>query len=620
MNWINASLNRKFVAGTAAGLVMSSLVFLMLFITMYQNELERERSEAVTHVNNLLQSSLENAMLKRDIDGLRVIVDRLGLQNNITDVMISNPAGLIRISSHPGRIGVQLQSDIIKSTVPVTNFMVDDEGKEVLRSINPVHNKPPCQECHGPISKNPINGILIVDYDASSIQESARNTTLLLMGSGAIIVLINLTGGWWFIHRYILKPVDQLAAASNALSQGELDVRVDIDGSDELSSLGSTFNRMAENLQSKVLELEESKAFLQSMIDAIPDGIRILDSDYNVLIVNRTYREQCLVSDDDPVEEKCYTSIHDRDTPCPTTLVTCPVYEISKSPEPLKVIHRHLRSDGSSIDVEIFAAPMKVTRNGKPETLIVESIRNLAHKVQFSHEHRLSELGQLSAGVAHEIYNPLTAVHLALHSLFKTFNQPDADPDEMHEYLQIVDREIDKCINITERLLKLSASPASQTELVSVRNVVNETMSLLKREAEKTGIELSMDLGDEELRILCTDSEMRMLILNLTQNAFHAMPEGGKLNITAVQNEGFVDLSFEDNGVGISEDDLQRIFYPFFSRRADHVHGTGLGLSISKNIIENYGGTLEVESTLGKGSKFIIRLPDAASVLKRPVL
>jgi signal transduction histidine kinase len=158
---------------------------------------------------------------------------------------------------------------------------------------------------------------------------------------------------------------------------------------------------------------------------------------------------------------------------------------------------------------------MQVTRNGKPDTLIVESIRNLSLEVKFSHEHRLSELGQLSAGVAHEIYNPLTAVHLALHAFFKDFEQPDADPDEMHQYLHIVDQEIDKCINVTERLLKLSAAPASQPELVSVQTVVEETLSLLKYEAEKVGIELTMNFADKELRILATDSEMRMLILNL---------------------------------------------------------------------------------------------------------
>ncbi len=617
MHWISSSLNRKFVAGTAAGLLISFCVFLILFFTMYQNELERERAEAVTHVNNLLQSSLENAMLKRDLDGLRTIVDQLGKQTNITNVTITNPAGQIRFSSHPGRIGKQLSSDLANSTAPVTSFMLDDSGYEVLRSINPVKNKPPCKECHGPISENPINGILLVDYDASSIRHRAQNTTLLLMGSGALIVLINLIGGWWFIRRYILKPVDQLSAASNAFSQGELGIRVNIHGSDELANFGATFNRMAENLQTKLLELEENKTFLQSMIDAIPDGVRILDSDFNILLVNRTYRDQCLLPDNSAIDEKCYTSIHDRDTPCPATLMTCPVYEINRNPVPLKVLHRHLRTDGSSMDVEIFAAPMQVTRNGKPDTLIVESIRNLALEVKFSHEHRLSELGQLSAGVAHEIYNPLTAVHLALHAFFKDFEQPDADPDEMHQYLHIVDQEIDKCINVTERLLKLSAAPASQPELVSVQTVVEETLSLLEYEAEKAGIELTMNFADKELRILATDSEMRMLILNLTQNAFHAMPYGGKLLVTATQSQGFVELSFEDTGTGISKDDMQRIFHPFFSRRADKVNGIGLGLAISKNIVENYGGTLEVESTLDQGSRFTVRLPDAISVIKR---
>lgn len=611
MRWISKSLNRKFITGTAAGLLVSSFVFLMLFITLYQNELEIERREAATQVNTLFQTSLENAMLKRDLDGLRVIVNRLGAQTNITGVMITNPAGQVRFSNHSNRIGKQLNPLLMNSTVPTTRFVSDEAGLEVLRSINPVHNKPACKECHGPISKNAINGVLFVDYDASSIRQRAQNTTLLLMGSGALVVLINLTGGWWFIRRYILKPVDQLSAASDALSQGALDVRVDMQGSDELANLGATFNRMAENLQTKVLELEESKTFLQQMIDAIPDGVRILDKDYNVLLVNCAYREFYSLSYDRAVSEKCYTSLHKRETPCPSTLITCPLQEINRSLQPLKVIHRHSRSDGSSIDVEIFAAPMMITRNGKPETLVVESIRDLAQKVQFSHQHRLSELGQLATGVAHEIYNPLTAIHLALHASIQAGEQPNTNPEEAREYMHIIDREIDKCINVTERLLKLSTMPASQPELVTVKEVIHEVLSLLKWEAEKFGIELLINIEDEKLRIIATDSEMRMLMLNLAQNAFHAMPNGGKLTVTAIQKEGLIEIDFEDTGIGIQPIDLPKLFYPFFSRRADSVKGSGLGLSICKNIVENYGGTLEVESTVGLGSRFTLRLPDA---------
>ncbi len=141
---------------------------------------------------------------------------------------------------------------------PPTQFTMDQTGNEVLRSIKPVYNKIPCTECHGPIEQNPLNGVLLIDYNAASIRHKAQKTILMLMGSGALIVIINISGGWWFIRRYVLTPVNQLATATNALSQGKLDFRLNLSVRDELSQLGSTFNLMAESLQNKILQLQTS--------------------------------------------------------------------------------------------------------------------------------------------------------------------------------------------------------------------------------------------------------------------------------------------------------------------------------------------------------------------------
>ncbi|MEJ1404275.1 MAG: HAMP domain-containing protein, partial [Candidatus Sedimenticola sp. (ex Thyasira tokunagai)] len=245
MRWINKSLNRKFVLGTAAGLLVSLLVFVILFIAHYKSVLKGERADAVSEVNYLLQTSLENAMMKRDLEGLRTIVSRLSEQQKIKEVMIATPSGVVRFAGDQSKIGTQLSLEFVKPVIPVTRFISDSGGKEMLRSINPVRNKPQCKECHGDIEKNPINGVLLVDYDATSIRRQARLTIFLLMGSGALIVLINIAGGWWFIRRFILKPVDQLAAANRSMSEGNLDTRVLMSGDDELAKFGETFNRMA---------------------------------------------------------------------------------------------------------------------------------------------------------------------------------------------------------------------------------------------------------------------------------------------------------------------------------------------------------------------------------------
>jgi signal transduction histidine kinase len=122
---------------------------------------------------------------------------------------------------------------------------------------------------------------------------------------------------------------------------------------------------------------------------------------------------------------------------------------------------------------------------------------------------------------------------------------------------------------------------------------------------------MELYLRDKPLRVMATDSELRMVTLNLAQNAMHAMPRGGVLEVTCARVGDEVEIAFRDTGVGISPGDLRQIFEPFFSRRADGVRGTGLGLSITKTIVENHGGGLDVDSRLGHGSRFIVRLPDA---------
>ena len=612
MSWFGKSLNHKFTLATIVGFLVSSLVFLGLFLAFYQNELERERAQAARNVSYLLQSSLENAMLKRDLDGLVFIVNRLGEQPNIRAVMITEPFGRVRFSSHPERQNLVLDQELIRHTTPQSYFMRNEQGDEVLRSINPVHNKPQCLECHGPVEKNPINGILVVDYDAASIRAKTRDTTLILMGAGALIVIINLLGGWWFIRRFILRPVESLSSASLSLAHGLLDTRVALSGNDELATLGNTFNQMADNIHTGMQELAEGEKFLQAMVDAIPDGLRIIDENYNMLLVNRAFHEQTGCMDKSWVGSKCYTAVGQYDAPCPAELITCPLEEIRKEGKPVKVIHHHISCDGTPLNVEIYAAPMTIIKDGKEITLMVESIRDLAQQVHFTHEQRLSELGRLAAGVAHEIYNPLSTMKMALDSLDEMIRSQGGS-EEIGSYLSIVEQEMDQCIKITDRLLHLSAAPVGQPQLVDIYLAVKDTLDLVKWEAEQSSIEIVSSFPQHPLRVFASEGEIRMLALNLVQNAFHAMPSGGTLSISGSVDDGQVVVRFKDSGIGILAENLPKVFMPFFSRRADQAYGTGLGLPISRAIVESFGGTLEVESAVGKGSCFVISLPEACA-------
>lgn len=604
-------LNRKFALGTAAGLLSSSLIFLMLFTWLYRLELERERTAAAGQVMRLLQTSLENAMLKRDLDGLRAIVGRMGQTEGVAGVRIIAPHGEVRFASNPDWLGDRIPVPTLAADTPTTEFLETPGGELVLRTINPVANKPPCQECHGPLDQHPVNGILYVDFVAEPMREQAWRTTLLLTGSGALIVLINLAGGWWFMGRYVIRPIRQLIQVSGSLEHGDLAARANLPGTDELAELGRGFNRMAAALQGKMLELEEQERFLEQLLDAFPDGVRVVDTDYHQVLSNVAFRRQLGLAEGQPMPPFCYTASHGRDTPCPEYLTICPLIEIAKGSGPLRFVQRRPRLDGGTLDAEIYAAPMRVTCGRGTKDYVVESIRDLTQDIHFSHEQKLSELGRLAAGVAHEIHNPLASVRMALHAAVQALATDSPRLELAHEYLALVDQEADKCNQVTERLLKLSVPPPSQPELVCLERVAEDNLSLLHWEAETLGVEIRRDFPPGSFRILASDSELRMATLNLCQNALHAMPKGGLLTVSLRREAGKIRVHFADTGIGIPPSNLQRIFEPFFSRRADGVRGTGLGLAITKDIVSRHGGSIAIHSILGQGTRVSLLFPDA---------
>ncbi len=615
--WFNVSLKRKLIVTIVGCLVTVSFIFLILFKQLYHHQLEQERSTASTSINRLLQASLENAMLKQDLEGLRDIINRLGKQEDIKNAFIINPMQEIRFSSNPDLLGKHLRelpnngfkfNNIFQS---ITQFIVNEKGEEVLRSINPVHNKPQCIKCHGLIHDNPINGVLFVDYDGGAIKQKAWQGIWALIVAGLLVVLLSILVVAWFMHYFILMPIQKLAEAMSAIAAGDLSTRIENNSNDELGKLAHSMNIMAENLQRSLRETKEQRQFLQSLIDAIPDGVRVINQDFQIIQANKAYHEQLGLKNGSSIHASCYQSSHHRQQPCPATLVLCPHHEINKHPEPLKIVTEFLCNDTEKLPVEVCAAPMQVEFNGQKMLFIVESIRDLTKTLEFSHEQKLSSVGQLAAGVAHEIYNPLSSIRLALQASLREIDSGTPDCERMSNYLRVVDKQIDKCIDVTQRLLKLSATSTEQAQLISLNTVIDDTLSLLNYEGQQQHISMSVENpAQKDYRILAAESDARMLVLNLFQNAFHAMPHGGEMIVHLhEQEQGMLTFSIQDTGVGVRTNELDKIFDPFFSHRADGVKGTGLGLTICRSIVERYQGQIEVNNNLKVGCQFIVTLP-----------
>jgi len=594
----------------------ASLLFGLLFLALYRDQLARERAATSEQINRLLRVALENAMLKRDVPGLREIVEGMGKLPGISDVMILAPTGEVRFASRPENLGKQLPELIRleRPGVPESRFVAEPGKAEVLRSTNPVPNQAPCVGCHGPLEKHPVNGVLVVDYHAATIRAEAWRSAGLFALAGAVVLALTLGALWRMLRRRVVEPLRELDDTARQLTSGNLAVRAAVLADDEPGRLAVSFNRMADSLVEQIDGAEEQQRYLQELLDGLPDGVRVIrQSDLRIVAVNRAYCRQLGVTEDLAVGQLCHVSSHGRDRPCPPTMLICPVVELQEPGQSLKCRHRHRTADGREFPVEVHAVLVERSERAGSERLIVESSSDLSDAARLSQEQRLSELGLLAAGIAHEIHNPLGSMRLAVDGLLRGFRLGNGDRERVCSYLEMMNAEIDRCTGVTQRLLLLSRLPHQQPQIVPLNRAVSDTLQLLDFDAQSHGIVQHLELGADDLRVLADDSDLRMLVLNLAQNAHHAMPQGGSLTVRTYGEGNSVVIEVRDTGKGISAGRIERIFDPFFSHRADGEGGTGLGLTICKSIVERYAGTIEVTSAPGQGAVFRVRLPWAGN-------
>lgn len=430
---------------------------------------------------------------------------------------------------------------------------------------------------------------------------------LILIGSALVFLILTLL--WLIVRRWILMPVENLLEATRRISSGDFDVRLPVrprySRQDELDLLALNFNQMAENIEKLVQDIEGNKEFLQNLLDSIPDGIRLLDENYNIILTNTSY-ERMKNSFSVSIGKKCF-EIYGCNEPCAGSQNPCPLTFLKDKPDkPVNVIQRYTDSEGRERFMEVSAAATwHKTENGKA-MWVVELLRPLDKAILFSHQQKLSAIGMLASSVAHEMRNPLGSVRLILENMLDKLEKKPMNIEDTKRYLRLVNEQIALCINVTSRLLKMSRKPNKEYGSIDLNEVISETASLLEYEAKKTGIDVRIKEFEKPAMISAADAEIRMMTVNLMQNAFHAMPGGGKMTVRIFEKDGRINIDFSDTGKGIPAEDLSRIFEPFFSKRGEDIteEGTGLGLPIVKTIVENYGGTIDVESVVEQGTVF----------------
>jgi PAS domain S-box-containing protein len=262
--------------------------------------------------------------------------------------------------------------------------------------------------------------------------------------------------------------------------------------------------------------------------------------------------------------------------------------------------------------VNMWICPLK-DKIGDPigALIIAEDItERVALENRLRKAERFLYLGEMAAGIAHEINNPIGIISAYSQMLLRKLGKGQVDIEEIAKYVRKIDEETARCGGILRTILNMSKPSEWRPVDVDIRGIILDIVQLTEPQRNQQGIRLLLEMGDELPVVSGDPQQLKQVFLNIVMNALQAMPNGGTLSISAERRKEsgreWAAISVADTGYGIPEKDIRRIFEPFYTTRKD---GSGLGLFVSYGIVQRHDGDITVESKVGEGSRFTVKLP-----------
>jgi PAS domain S-box-containing protein len=378
-------------------------------------------------------------------------------------------------------------------------------------------------------------------------------------------------------------------------------------------------------------ELASSEEFLNSVIEQSPVSLWISDSEGTLIKLNQSCRELFGATDEEAVGKYSFfkDNLIEEQGFMPLVENVFEKGEIARFAIDYDLPKvEHVKINGATHRIlDVTVSPIK-DMHGKVTNAIVqhkditklkqaeEALKEYSERLEQMVEKRTKELkdaqdqlvrreklailGQLAGGVGHELRNPLGVISNAVYYLKMV--QPDAD-ETVKEYLETISEEVNRSTQIVSDLMDFSRIKSVEREETAVSDLISE---VLEKQPVPENVKMATTIPSDLPPVFIDLRRIRQVFDNLITNACHAMPEGGKLNISAIAEQDKVHVSFTDTGSGISEVNMEKVFEPLFTTKA---RGIGLGLAVSRNLVEANGGSIEVESAEDKGSTFTVILP-----------
>ncbi len=408
------------------------------------------------------------------------------------------------------------------------------------------------------------------------------------------------------LSRYIIQPINALTAVTSGMAAGDLDLRADPRGTDEIGQLGLTFNRMADELRETIGIISDERAKLSAILETMGDGLLMIDHAGEVVLANSA-------------AERLLSPVLSRQTSRPQRAVHGrALIEVAHDHElPRLVEGARRRGETSSMLLELGAGRRTIRAVAAP-------VRGVAGQPVLLVLQDLTEVRRLEtarrdfvANISHELRTPLASLKALVETLDGGAIEEE---DAARHFLSLMNGEVDHLTQLVRELLELSRIESGQVPLtrepIAPLDLLHLGVMRLATQAERAGLLLTIEDRADLPAVFADRDRIGQVLLNLLHNAIKFTAPGGQIIVSAVPQEGMVAFAVRDSGTGIDPDDLPRIFERFYKAdKARSGGGTGLGLAIAKHLISAHGGILSARNNLdGPGATFTFTLPVATAM------
>lgn len=406
------------------------------------------------------------------------------------------------------------------------------------------------------------------------------------------------------LYRYtitIRRFLKSFIKISNKVSNKEFHSRLETSARGELGELTRNFNFMMETMENTIEEVQYKHLQLTSVLKSISHGIIVIDINGNIILINDEARRM--------IRSKCNGKEEGKS-----------LKQVIEMNDILRGIERYIGSkenqtNNVTLDDEIvYRIKIDPVYLQNSKNAIIGSIINIEDITEIVKLENMRK--DFVANVSHELKTPLTSINGFVETLIMNEDLPS---EKRNRFLAIIQKESDRLKRLIEDILLLSSIESKNnlvTENILLYDVFKEVYEMINYIANSKNIDLSYNFEDEKIVVQAYSDYLKQLLLNLIDNAIKYTPEGGKVTVNQFTRNDEIVIEVIDNGVGIPKEDQSKIFQRFYrvdKARSRSVGGTGLGLAITKHIVHSLKGSISVESELGEGSKFIVRLPKKIS-------